>query len=90
MKRHEEVAGTPSGYMWHIRSGTPPCGDCKAAHARAVQRRKDSNNPAAATARVPLLALAALLELIPDDAQPRAAELLGDTADRARHIRPPS
>ena len=38
--------GTPAAYVRHLRTATPPCGPCKAAHAayergRADQRRID-------------------------------------------------
>lgn len=83
---NEHAVGTLSGYHWHRRRGQRPCEPCGQAHARHMQRWRDRQNPERATARVPLLLLARLLELAPPEARNKLVNELGDVAERAHSL----
>lgn len=79
---HEDVAGTPQGYGWHVRDGSPPCEPCTTAHADRMQAWRDRRNPDRPV-RIPLALLGELLAAVPDEVRGGFVQQLGPVALRA-------
>lgn len=86
---HDDVAGTDSGYHWHLRRGEDACLSCRSAHSLRITMWRDRRCPADAVARVPLVELSRVLEMLDEPGRERAVQLLGPAGARAEALNNP-